>query len=130
MLFQKLSSIAVAIVLITLTACGGGSGEAGGNTSAAAELASRELTPSDSALASIYNRSCRNCHTIAATGAPLTGDHAVWATRMAKGRDTLVDNVVNGFGGMPPFGMCMDCDLEQFEALIDFMASSPDGNSG
>jgi cytochrome c5 len=42
---------------------------------------------------------------------------------MAKGMDTLVDNVVNGFGGMPPFGLCMDCDVAQFEALINFMAT-------
>jgi cytochrome c5 len=49
---------------------------------------------------------------------------------MSKGRETLVNNVVNGFGGMPPFGMCMDCDLEQFEALIDFMASPADKDQG
>ena len=129
MSLQKTFFVAVAIVLAnTLTACGGGAGEGGGK-SPEAEIASRELTPSDPAIASIYNRSCRNCHTIAATGAPLTGDQASWAKRMTKGMDTLVDNVVNGFGGMPPFGMCMDCDLEQFEALTTFMASSPDSNS-
>jgi len=86
------------------------------------EITSRTLTPADDALAKIYNRSCRNCHTIAATGSPLTGDATAWAPRMAKGMDTLVDNVVNGFGGMPPFGMCMDCDAQQFEQLIRFMA--------
>jgi cytochrome c5 len=31
--------------------------------------------------------------------------------------------VINGFGGMPPLGMCMDCSAEEFEALIVFMAS-------
>ena len=41
---------------------------------------------------------------------------------MEKGINTLLDNVVNGFGGMPPFGLCMDCDADQFEALILFMA--------
>lgn len=130
MLFHKLLFSAVAIVVITLTGCGGGPGGAGGNSTAASEIASRELTPSDPAVAAIYNRSCRNCHTIAATGAPLTGDSMTWAKRMSKGRETLVNNVVNGFGGMPPFGMCMDCDLEQFEALIDFMASPADKDQG
>ena len=91
---------------------------------AAKESASRLLTPADQALATVYERSCRNCHTIAATGAPLTGDHVEWAPRMEKGLDLLVDNVVNGFGGMPPFGLCMACDAEQFEALITFMASA------
>ena len=91
---------------------------------AAKESASRLLTPEDQELATVYERSCRNCHTIAATGAPLTGDHVEWAPRMDKSMDVLVDNVVNGFGGMPPFGLCMACDAEQFEALITFMASA------
>ena len=89
---------------------------------AAIEAQSRELRPADAGVRGVYDRSCRSCHTIAATGAPLTGDAAAWSVRMDKGMDTLVENVVNGFGGMPPFGMCMDCSVEYFEALITFMA--------
>jgi cytochrome c5 len=92
------------------------------------EAASRQLVPQDPAIAAIYNRSCRSCHTVAATSAPLTGDTAAWAPRMDKGMGVLVDSVINGFGGMPPFGMCMDCDAQQFEALILFMAA-PEGSS-
>jgi len=105
---------------------GGSEGSAADNkaSNAGAEQRSRTLTPAQPEIAAIYNRSCRNCHTIAATGAPLTGDAAGWSPRLDKGMDTLVDNVVNGFGGMPPFGMCMDCDLDQFEALVDFMATA------
>lgn len=87
------------------------------------EAASRALVPPDAELAAIYARSCHSCHTVAATGAPLTGDAAAWAPRMEKGMDVLLGSVVNGFGGMPPFGMCMDCNAEQFEALIRFMAA-------
>ncbi len=36
-----------------------------------------------------------------------------------------MDNVINGFGGMPALGLCMDCTADQFEALIDFMATPP-----
>lgn len=85
-------------------------------------VSANALVPADKELADIYNRSCRSCHTVKATGAPLTGDSRAWAQRMEKGMGVLVDNVVNGFGGMPPFGLCMDCDAEQFEALIVFMA--------
>lgn len=99
-----------------------GCGDPGGDN-AAAEAASRELRPADPAIAEIYDRSCRSCHTVAATGSPLSGDRSAWEPRMAKGMNTLLDNVVNGFGGMPPFGLCMDCDAEQFEALILFMAT-------
>lgn len=105
----------ILIVALLMSACGdtGGSGN---------EAASRNLKPADAELASIYNRSCRSCHTVAGTGSPLTGDAAAWAPRMEKGINTLLDNVINGYGGMPPFGLCMDCDADQFEALILFMA--------
>ena len=93
-------------------------------SAAAAEAHSRQLSPQNEEIADIYDRSCRSCHTIAATGAPLTGDVDAWSTRLDKGMDTLVNNVVTGFGGMPPFGMCMDCDLPQFEALIAFMSAA------
>lgn len=84
---------------------------------------SKQFVPRDTDLAAVYNRSCRSCHTVAATGAPLTGDTLAWAPRMDKGMTVLVDNVVNGYGGMPPLGLCMDCDVDQFEALIHFMAA-------
>ena len=87
------------------------------------EAGSQNLRPQDPDLAAIYERSCRSCHTVAATGAPLTGDKAAWAPRMDKGMEALLGSVVNGFGGMPPFGLCMDCSAEQFQALIQFMAS-------
>ena len=86
------------------------------------EAASRQLMPADKELAAIYQRSCRSCHTVAATGSPLTGDRGGWAPRMAKGMDAMLDSVINGFGGMPPLGLCMDCTAGQFEALIRFMA--------
>ena len=119
MRFDSLCAVALAL------ACTGalfGCGE-GPSAPPASEAASRALAPTDPGLAAIYQRSCASCHTVAATGAPLSGDSAAWAPRMAKGIDVLVDNVVNGFGGMPPFGLCMDCDAAQFEALIRFMAT-------
>ena len=117
--FNSLLAYIFALVCMGLLwGCGEGPG-----APPAAEAVSRKLQPQDSELAAIYRRSCASCHTVAATGAPLTGDSGAWAPRMAKGMDTLVDNVVNGFGGMPPFGLCMDCDAAQFEALTHFMAT-------
>lgn len=103
--------------LLTLAACSEQRGTTGIH-----ESVSRTLAPADATIAAIYNRSCRSCHTIAATGAPLTGDKEAWQTKLDKGMNTLVDNVVSGFGGMPPLGLCMDCDAAQFEALILFMS--------
>ncbi len=90
---------------------------------ARAALVSRAqtLVPADTELAEVYQRSCVSCHAASASAAPLTGDHASWEPRLAKGMGTLLDNVINGVGGMPPLGLCMDCDMQQFEDLILFM---------
>ena len=106
-------------VVLLLAACGASEE---GTQRVQLEVASRSLVPADKELAEIYNRSCRSCHTVAATGAPLTGDVAAWAERMEKGPEVLLENVIAGFGGMPPFGLCMDCDADEFDALIAFMA--------
>jgi cytochrome c5 len=111
--------ISILMMLLLLSGCD----EPASKGSPEAEVASRALRPQQADLAAIYERSCRSCHTVAATGAPLTGDQAAWAPRMEKGMEALVGNVVNGFGGMPPLGLCMDCDAQQFTVLIEFMAA-------
>ena len=116
--YLALASLSMLGASNTLAACG----DPDSLAAPGMEAASRQLVPADEELAAIYQRSCRSCHTIAATGAPLTGDRAAWEPRMARGMPAMVDSVVNGFGGMPPLGMCMDCSAEQFEALILFMA--------
>ena len=112
---------AVILLALILVGCGDPSSSGSGGL---AEAKSRELLPEDPEIAEIYNRSCRSCHTVAATGAPLTGDTTAWAPLTAKGADILLENVVSGYRGMPPFGLCMDCDADQFDALIAFMASA------
>lgn len=116
---MKAMSILILFAVLTLSGCG----KPSSYSSPEVEAASRQLMPVDPEIAAIYGRSCASCHTVAATGSPLTGDASTWAPRMAKGMDVLVDNVINGYGGMPPFGLCMDCDVSQFEALIQFMAT-------
>ena len=82
-----------------------------------------QLMPETPELSEIYQRTCRNCHTLEATGAPLTGDQLHWKELIeAQGYDGLVENVLTGKGGMPPFGLCMECDPDQFAELIQFMA--------
>lgn len=115
---------AVKILLLLVAVVLSGCGEPPNLGSPEIEAASRKLVPQDAEIAAIYGRSCASCHTVAATRAPLTGDTAAWAPRMAKGMDAMVGSVVNGFGGMPPFGLCMDCSTEQFAALIQFMAAA------
>ena len=88
-----------------------------------AELA-ETLQPDDARLADLYTQSCRTCHGDPQNTAPLTGDYPAWKPRLDKGIDTLTENAINGFKGMPPLGLCMACDAADFEALIRFMAQS------
>jgi cytochrome c5 len=114
------TTLSTVIAIFLLTACTDRQPGSGFESTA-----SRSLRPAEPQLAEVYDRSCRSCHTVAGTGAPLTGDAAAWAPRLEKGMNILVDNVINGLGSMPPGGLCRDCDADQYEQLIAFMAAAP-----
>ena len=107
-----------------LAACGEGEPAQSAEERAAIVAAAGSLVPNDPALAEIYEYSCYSCHANPDSGAPLTGDIAAWEPRLAKGMDALLASTINGFAGMPPLGMCMDCSADQFVALIDFMSQT------
>jgi len=88
-----------------------------------------EASPSDTVTTELYQRSCQSCHAKSLGGAPLPGDSATWLNLLkTRGMDGLVENIINGFRGMPPMGNCMDCDRENFEDLIRFMMKPHDDN--
>ncbi len=47
----------------------------------------------------VYNVACNACHGNGVGGAPITGDVAEWAPRIAQGIDVLNDHAINGFDG-------------------------------
>jgi len=71
---------------------------------------------------SIYQRTCKNCHTVAATQAPLTGDKNRWEDILEKGMDKTLENAMMGYKGMPAAGQCYECSPEQMESLILYMS--------
>ncbi|WP_374529413.1 cytochrome c5 family protein [Novosphingobium sp.] len=83
---------------------------------------SAALKPADARLAALYDGSCRACHTVADSGAPLTGDRTLWDPRWAKGEDVLLTNAQVGFAAMPAGGQCFTCSPDDLKALIRFMA--------
>jgi len=123
--FRSLSLVSIAVLALT-AACSkapdnsAATTDTTGNTTAAVD--SKRLMPTDPDTKSLYIQSCYSCHGTGAAGAPRTGNSGDWAPRLAKGMDTLLDHTINGFNGMPPLGMCMDCGEEEFVALINFMA--------
>jgi cytochrome c5 len=72
-----------------------------------------------------YQAACASCHARPGIGAPLTGVDADWRVRREQGMDALLENTVNGIGGMPPLGTCGLCSVEDFRALIRSMAGMP-----
>lgn len=80
------------------------------------------LKPADRKLAALYEQSCKSCHTVTDTGAPLTGDRTKWDARWAKGEDALLNSAVQGINGMPAGGQCFACTPDDYRGLIRFMA--------
>lgn len=106
------------ILVALLNACSGGEVPPASQDAAAAAVATR-LTPTEQAR---FDASCAACHGVPGTGAPAPGDTAAWSSRNAQGLDTLLDHTINGYGQMPPMGLCMDCSQEEFIAFISYMS--------
>tara|TARA_B100000029_G_scaffold335221_1_gene327347 strand:- start:2073 stop:2573 length:501 start_codon:yes stop_codon:yes gene_type:complete len=71
--------------------------------------------------AATYQTSCFACHASGAAGAPLLGDLEAWNSRMEKGMDVVMANVINGINAMPARGLCMDCADNELRAIVDYM---------
>jgi cytochrome c5 len=69
----------------------------------------------------VYETKCFTCHASGAAGAPKYGAAADWAPRIVNGLDSLYANAINGVGGMPAKGLCMDCSDEEMNAAVDHM---------
>lgn len=122
MTYRRLWGAALAVLVLGSLAGCDGKDEA----AAPVTLDARQTT--------IYANSCKTCHEDPGTGAPQTHDIEGWAPRTAKGEEQLLENIVNGFNGMPPLGQCIECDADDFVMLTRFMASpapaAADGEAG
>lgn len=78
----------------------------------------------------VYNEACNVCHGSGVGGAPIVGDVAEWAPRIAQGADVLNDHAINGFDGdavtpMLAKGGRMDLtDQEVIDAVTYMIAES------
>ena len=121
-----MKSVLMVLLLVGATGIVGCSADsAESNTDPAAPVAALQVD--DPVLRRTYESSCKNCHGVAGTGAPISGDIDAWAPRLAKGMDTLLDHSIDGFNSMPPMGMCPQCSEDDFVALIELMAGIQQG---
>ncbi len=74
----------------------------------------------------VYQAACFACHGTGAGGAPVLGDVAAWADRIAKGSDALYSAGINGVPGtgMIAKGGCMNCSDEEVNAAVDYMVEN------
>ncbi len=72
---------------------------------------------------------CRNCHLLGVAGAPAISDYATWQSRLARERQSLYQNAIQGIRGddgwrMPPRGgndALADVDVQ---LAVDFMIAA------
>ncbi len=74
----------------------------------------------------VYNTACLACHSTGVGGAPVVGDAAQWADRIAQGNDVLYDHAINGFSGdamtpMLPKGGRVDLSDQEVQDAVDYM---------
>ena len=78
----------------------------------------------------VYNAACNVCHGNGVGGAPIVGDVAAWAPRIAQGMDVLNDHAVNGFTGdavtpmLPKGGRTDLSDQEVYDAVAFMVEES------
>lgn len=75
----------------------------------------------------VYNTACIACHGSGVGGAPVVGDTAAWAPRIAQGTATLNEHAVQGFTGsagvMIAKGGRMDLSDAEVEDAVAYMVS-------
>lgn len=73
----------------------------------------------------VYKQSCALCHDNGVGGAPVLGDANAWSARIARGRDTLNSNAIDGYQGdagvMPPKGGNLQLSDEDVILAVDYM---------
>jgi cytochrome c5 len=69
----------------------------------------------------IYQQACQMCHEAGVAGAPTTANTAAWAERIAKGREILLVNAIEGIGVMPPKGGQSQLSDEEVASAVDFL---------
>lgn len=75
----------------------------------------------------IYNTYCAICHKLGMNAAPKYGNKALWAKRIAQGRETMYSNAINGLRGMPPRGGFAQLTDEEIKASVDYMVRAAGG---
>jgi cytochrome c5 len=91
-------------------------------TAATEAAAEPEILAADAG-AQLYEKQCKACHATGLLAAPILGDKAAWAPRIAKGKDTLHMHSAQGFNKMNA-QVNADVSEAQVYAAVDYMIAA------
>ena len=126
-------AIVLTIIIWPLSLIGKGSEMAGSGDEAElrilpvarVEMAQAEVKTDGQPLdgATVYNTICQACHATGVTGAPIAGDKAAWAARIATGMESLLQSAINGKGAMPPKGGATNLSDAEVAAAVEHLVN-------
>ena len=72
----------------------------------------------------VWVDNCKVCHSVGLAGSPKFGDVKAWAKRIARGKDSLYQHALEGWGDMPARGGNPDLTDEQVKMAVDYMVAN------
>lgn len=69
----------------------------------------------------VFLQNCAACHVSGVAQAPRVGSLTEWEPRLAEGRQSLLNSVLRGKGGMPPKGGNASISDVQAIAALDYL---------
>ncbi|MEM7019426.1 MAG: c-type cytochrome [Pseudomonadota bacterium] len=71
----------------------------------------------------IWEGTCKVCHSVGLAGSPKIGDAKAWAKRIARGKDSLYQHALEGWGDMPAKGGNTQLTDDEVKQAVDYMVS-------
>jgi glucose/arabinose dehydrogenase/cytochrome c5 len=78
-------------------------------------------TPKERSGKHVYRQVCASCHSAGLASIPQLADAAAWASRLSQGKEVLYRHSIDGFGAMPPKGLCEGCLEGEVRSAVDYM---------
>lgn len=69
----------------------------------------------------IYDVACASCHSAELPLIPQLDDAQAWTERLSQGKAALYSHAIDGYRGMPPRGLCDNCDEDEIKRAVDYM---------
>lgn len=71
----------------------------------------------------IWEETCKVCHSTGLAGAPVIGNQTAWDKRLARGKDSLYQHALEGWGDMPARGGNPALSDDEVRLAVDYMVS-------